>query len=721
MKTITQKFIVISIIFILFIVMYVGMDIYVIGHAKSDAIRINFATQLKLRSYKIAWLAQRLAEKEVEKLSAPRRNDLTRRLKDEIGSFDRIMEDFRDGNRNAGLRKLEYREALPLLDGIGDVWTEEIKPMMVRLSNLPRESSETDAREMLGSFDEGLAALSERIDRLVDFLYADYHAEIKEYERVRLIIVGVLAFMACLAVIFVRRSIVAPVKDLRTAVRKIELGDYAIHLNVRQGDEIGDLAQAFNRMSERLAHAFAELKQNAEQIMALNRASNTIVGTLKPDDLYKAIGDSARELFNLKAVWLGLVNEHNRDVHIVAHSGLAGEDLTHVRVSWDDSTSGMGPAGMAIKTNTAQILNDAVDTPGVYPLHEVAETLGFRSVMAMPMICANCAVVGVLFFYSGRTGYFTPRMVELGQIFANQAASAIESVMLLQDLESRVTERTQALEDAKLLAESANITKSAFLANMSHDLRTPLNAIIGFSEALSQGVYGELRPDHREYVENIYQSGVKLLKLIDEVLDLSKMESGSMQLDYSECLISDILNNALGIFREKMKMHGIVLRMEIADDARTLSVDDHKIKQVLVILLTDAIRSTPDGGSICIRAEKVRCSAAGIRCAAEDIDHQETPAEDSDRECIRISVSDSRPGTSDEDRVQFFEPYRQTVMAAGKKQSDISLLLCRRFVELHGGRIWAERPTGQACGENNNAGNSFILMLPQHPCHDRLK
>jgi signal transduction histidine kinase len=721
MRSITKKFILGSIIFFLVIVIYIVMDIFAIQHAKSDAIRINFATQLRFRSYEMAWLARRLAGKEVEKLGESMRNGLVTRLKGEIDSFDRTVEDFRNGNRIAGLEKLEYKEALTLLDGIGDVWTGKLKPVLVTVSDLPPEFSEADARKILASFDEGLATLSGRVDSLIGLLNDDYHAELAEYERFRFSVIGLLAAMTGLTVLYMRRSIVGPVKDLGEAAKKIEQGDYAIHLHVRQRDEIGNLAHAFNRMSERLAHAFEEQRQNAEQIMALNKATNNIVGTLKPADLYKTICDSAREVFDLKAVWLGLVSERNRDILIVAHSGLAGEDLAHARVSWDDSASGMGLAGMAIKTNRAQVLDDALHTPAVYPLHDVAEKRGYQSVMAMPMICANCAVIGVLSFYSGRTGYFTPRMVELGQIFANQAASAIESVMLLQDLESRVKERTQALEDAKLLAESANMTKSAFLANMSHDLRTPLNAIIGFSEALSQGVYGELRPDHREYLEYIYQSGVKLLKLIDEVLDLSKMESGSMQLDYSECLIGDILRNALSIFREKVKMHGITLRVEIADDARTLSVDDHKIKQVFVILLTDAIRSTPDGGSICIRAEKVRCSAAGIRCTAEDIGHHETPAEDGDRECIRISVSDSRPGIRDEDRSRFFEPYRQTATAAGNKQSDISLLLCRRFVELHGGRIWAERPTGQACGENSNAGNSVILVLPQRPWHDTLR
>jgi len=146
-------------------------------------------------------------------------------------------------------------------------------------------------------------------------------------------------------------------------------------------------------------------------------------------------------------------------------------------------------------------------------------------------------------------------------------------------------------------------------------------------------------------------------------------------------------------------------------------VDSNKIKQVMVNLLTDAIRATPDRGRITIKAEEVPSAAI----AAGSCSPGEAAAGDSrDRSCIEISVTDTRPGISDEDRLRFFEPYKQFDAALGRKQDSISLILSKRFIEMHGGRIWAEVPAKSQQDGDRPEGNRFIFILPQVPCRDTL-
>jgi signal transduction histidine kinase len=200
-------------------------------------------------------------------------------------------------------------------------------------------------------------------------------------------------------------------------------------------------------------------------------------------------------------------------------------------------------------------------------------------------------------------------------------------------------------------------------------------------------------------MDYIYQSRMKLLKLINEVLDLSKMESGGMEMDYVECHISDIINNSLYIFREKVRKHRIDLSVSVADDARIVTVDELKIRQAMISLLTDSIKSVPDGGVVKI------CVSRADRAGQEA----------KDGAYVRITVEDSRRGLSDDERARFFNPYRQLETTLDRKQDDVSLLLCRRFVELHGGSVRAEAPQPSLCGDGGTEGNRFILVLPQHP------
>ena len=243
----------------------------------------------------------------------------------------------------------------------------------------------------------------------------------------------------------------------------------------------------------------------------------------------------------------------------------------------------------------------------------------------------------------------------------------------------RVGSRTIALSAAVAAADRA---KSEFLANMSHELRTPLNAIIGFSDVLSQRMFGELNERQADYVKDIQAAGRHQLALVNDILDLSKVEAGRMELELAEFALPDVLDASLGLVRERAARRG--LRLESSADAVGVIVaDQRKVKQVVVNLLTNAVKFTPDGGRVALSAER------------------------RDGE-ILVSVADTGPGIPAKDRIVIFEEFRQAPAGAHADEgTGLGLTLAKKIVELHGGRIWVESEVGH--------GSTFRFTLPIAP------
>ncbi len=240
-----------------------------------------------------------------------------------------------------------------------------------------------------------------------------------------------------------------------------------------------------------------------------------------------------------------------------------------------------------------------------------------------------------------------------------------------------------ALQKAKEAAEAANRTKSDFLANMSHELRTPLNAIIGFSDMMKMGMGGEMSAKHQEFTEDIHNSGKHLLNLINEILDLSKIESGNMKLEYSDIAMPELLERSLVFFKERAMKHRINVSSECVSELPLVRGDEMRIKQVLVNLLSNAVKFTPDDGKVHV---SVRMLGAG--------------------EQIEMIVSDTGPGISEEDIPKLFKSFQQLDSSCTKEHqgTGLGLALCRSIVELHGGKIWVESEVGK--------GSRFIFRLP---------
>jgi signal transduction histidine kinase len=229
--------------------------------------------------------------------------------------------------------------------------------------------------------------------------------------------------------------------------------------------------------------------------------------------------------------------------------------------------------------------------------------------------------------------------------------------------------------------EAANQHKSEFLANMSHELRTPLNAVIGFSEVLKERMFGELNDKQAEYVDDIHSSGRHLLSLINDILDLSKIEAGRMELEPSEFSLPDMLQSTLVLLRERATNHDITLSLEVAPQIGMITADERKVKQVMLNLLSNAVKFTPDGGSVAVRAATT--------------DH-----------AIEIAVTDTGIGIAPEDQAAVFDEFKQVGRDSARKAegTGLGLALTKKFVELHGGAIRVESVLGK--------GSTFAFTLP---------
>lgn len=280
-------------------------------------------------------------------------------------------------------------------------------------------------------------------------------------------------------------------------------------------------------------------------------------------------------------------------------------------------------------------------------------------------------------------------------------------VALAADVFAR--QRKEVVE-AKRRAESANRAKSEFLANMSHELRTPLNHIIGFTELVADKRIGELNPTQQEYLSDVLASGKHLLSLINDILDLSKVEAGKMGLEIAEMNIRDGLDSSLGMIKEKAQAHGISLQVDYDGVPQLILADERKLKQVMYNLVSNAVKFTPDLGSIRIAARLLPVVNGRVRTGdGMDFRMPATMAAwlNFQKDLIGISVSDTGIGIASGNLEKIFAPFEQVDGSVTRKYqgTGLGLSLSRSLVELHGGKIWAE-------SEGERKGSTFRFVIP---------
>jgi signal transduction histidine kinase/HAMP domain-containing protein len=315
-------------------------------------------------------------------------------------------------------------------------------------------------------------------------------------------------------------------------------------------------------------------------------------------------------------------------------------------------------------------IHDLAAAHAEFPLSApLQQRVGHRTTLATPLLREGVAV-GVLLIRRLEVRPFSEKQIALLETFAAQAVIAIENARLFHEIQ----DKTRQLE-------AANRHKDEFLASMSHELRTPLNAVIGFSEVLLEKMFGEINAKQEEYLNDILSSGRHLLSLINDILDLAKIEAGRMELDLEEFELGPAIDNAVVLVRERATRKSLVLDTALAPGLGAVRGDQRKIKQVLLNLLSNAVKFTPEGGRVEVRAQRLR-------------DH------------VEIAVADTGIGIAPEHQEAVFEEFRQVGTDYAKKHegTGLGLTLSKRFVELHGGHIAVKSRLGE--------GSTFTFTLP---------
>ena len=292
-------------------------------------------------------------------------------------------------------------------------------------------------------------------------------------------------------------------------------------------------------------------------------------------------------------------------------------------------------------------------------------------------------ITGFLFFSAFFSSYTSQLIKRSRSQLKEQNESLKKSHMELEQATRDLRRKNLELRAATEKAQASDRMKSEFLANMSHEFRTPLNHIMGFSELLYDKHFGDLNPAQEEHLGDILNSGSHLLSLINDILDLSKIEAGKMEVDYSEIPLQGILENSLTMVEEKALKHRIQLTSNFVDIPPALYADEQKIKQIIYNLLFNAVKFTPDGGAVHLEVRGLEEKGIGIR------------------------VSDNGIGISNSDLDRIFQPFEQGDNSSSRRYqgTGLRLSLTKRMVELHGGRIWAESP-------GTGLGSSFYVTIP---------
>jgi signal transduction histidine kinase len=409
-----------------------------------------------------------------------------------------------------------------------------------------------------------------------------------------------------------------------------------------------------------------ELTRSVDELEGLRHVGEAVSSSLDLHEVLSTIVAHAVQLSGTEGGSISEFNDNAEAFEVRAAFGTSDELLAALRATRIGLRETL--VGRATLTRTPVVVEDLAAVPPDPHLAALARA-GWRSMLAVPLVRED-RILGTLVVRRRAPGGFPQRTIELMETFASQSALAIQNARLFQELARKSEE-----------LEVASRHKSEFLASMSHELRTPLNAVIGFSDVLLDRLFGDLNPKQEEYIEDIRESGRHLLELLNDILDLSKVEAGKMQLELATTSLREALEHGVAMVSEHATRESLSLHLAVADDVDVVVADPLRLKQVILNLLTNAVKFTPSGGRVEARAERVGDE-------------------------IRVSVEDSGIGIAQSDYERIFEAFQQgrRDVSASAEGTGLGLTLSKRIVELHGGRLWVDSRVGH--------GSKFTFSIP---------
>ena len=481
--------------------------------------------------------------------------------------------------------------------------------------------------------------------------------------------------IAALAGVLLARRMVVPIRTMQAGAERIGSGDLAYRLSIKTGDELESLANQINRSAGELEASYQNLENKVEE--RTRELSESLDQQTATAEVLRVISQSPTDVRPVLETVVGAARRFcgADDATIVLlkdgalvlanHEGsvpqFEGESLP-----LDGSTTA---SRAVLEARTIHVPDIDLAAPGEFPLTvELSRRAGVRAVLSVPMLREGTAI-GCVLLRRPEPGPFSERQIELLETFAAQAVIAISNVHLFNEI-----------RDKSRQLEIASQHKSQFLANMSHELRTPLNAIIGYTEMMADGLYGDVSEKAQGVLERVQSNGRHLLGLINDVLDLSKIEAGQLALAMEEYSVADIVSTVLSATESLARTKGLQLGSKVAPGLPMGTGDARRLTQVLLNLVGNAIKFT-DQGSV-----EVHAVLADGR--------------------FEMSVVDTGFGIAPDDQKRIFEEFQQVDNTSTRKKggTGLGLSISRRIVELHGGRIWVESEVGK--------GSTFKVVVP---------
>lgn len=493
---------------------------------------------------------------------------------------------------------------------------------------------------------------------------------------------------------FISGLITKPIRKLHEGTEIVGKGDLNYKVGVDANDEIGHLSMAFDEMTENLKHSTISIDRLTQEIDERKKKEQELI---KSAIYIDAMGDALivlnmqRKVIRFNRAAMELLGYSQKEI-----AGLTFEKIFPER----EHEKHYAEMKRVVKTGATSSFETFVLTKSGKEIPVFLSDTELKDEKSEPI-----GFIGVCRDITERRKadekikkdeeLLTKQTEDLNRALKEALKSRGIMVSMLEDnniirerleeskkgLEIKVKERTKELEMSRIQAEAANRAKSDFLANMSHELRTPLNAIIGFSEMMYDGMTGPLNDKQKAFLSDVVESAKHLLILINDILDLSKVEVGMIKLELKDCSVKDLIEKSMIMFKEKALRQRIVLTTEMVGGVNMVEVDDRRLRQVMLNLLSNAMKFTPDGGSVSVVVKR-----AG--------------------DFIEFSVSDTGIGISKEDQKKLFIPFQQLDNIYTKKYegTGLGLTLCEKIVELHGGRIWVESEVGK--------GSTFKFVIP---------